>query len=103
VRSPEVAAAMEREEKGKKERKKERRRGKKKIAAPTVVQGHQQGWRLPVHRDADRAATSTPQGASESGALLCTKGVRHLDILQSGSNMKYVSLSLFVKIVFQKD
>jgi hypothetical protein len=93
-----VAAAMEREEKGKKER----RRGKKKIAAPTVVQGHQQGWCLPVHRDADRAATSTPQGASESGALLCTKDVRHPDILQSGPNMKYVSVEPICKNCFSK-
>jgi hypothetical protein len=36
-------------------------------------------------------ATSTPQGVSESGALLCTKDVRYLGALQSGPYMEYVS------------
>jgi hypothetical protein len=36
-------------------------------------------------------ATYTPQCATLDGALMCTKGVRHLDALQSGLDMEYVS------------
>jgi hypothetical protein len=66
-------------------------------------QGCQRGWRPPIHRGAGRAATSTTQGASESGALLCTKGVSHLDALQLGPDTEYVSLECIYKKYFSKE
>jgi hypothetical protein len=63
VRSPEVAAAMEREGKGKKERKEERKKEESVRSVMdrtvTVVQGRQQEWRPPVNHGAGQAATST--------------------------------------------
>jgi hypothetical protein len=89
---------------------KERRRKKKKEVDQNVMypKGANEGDALLWSKGASKgdallstvtraAATSTPQGASESGALLCTKDVRYLGALQSGPYMEYVSVGLFVK------